>query len=445
MTDPISDALRDTVGDQEVGRRLPRALTPFRTPAYRWLAVSLTASSFAAGVWVVALVWEVIRLDGGPADLSFVTTASAVGVLLPALVAGVVADRVPQRVILLGVGTVELTGMALVALLSAADLNSLWVLAGVAFTTGMAMAFYYPAYSAWLPALVPESDLQAVNGFEGMVRPTIGQAVGPAVAGAVVAAFTPGAAFAIAATSSVVTVLALLKVPQTPVRRTLDPEHATHPVRTALRDMREGLVYMVHTPWLLATLLFASLMILVMMGPLEVLIPFLVKDELGGGPSDHSFVLAGFGIGGALGSLAMASVRMPRRYLTLMNLGWAVACLPFVVIGLTSQVWVVVVCAFVMGALFSAPMVIWGTLLQRRVPPHLLGRVASLDFFVSVSLMPVSMAMAGPVAEWLGLRTTFAIAAIVPGIAAALAIWLANLPADELAHPLRDEPEPVVV
>ena len=98
----------------------------------------------------------------------------------------------------------------------------------------------------------------------------------------------------------------------------------THPVRAALHDMREGFVYMVRTPWLLATLLFASLMVLVMMGPLEVLIPFLVKDELGGGPADHALVLAAFGIGGALGSLVMASVRMPRRYLTLMNLGWGV-------------------------------------------------------------------------------------------------------------------------
>ena len=156
-------------------------------------------------------------------------------------------------------------------------------------------------------------------------------------------------------------------------------------MRTALRDMREGFLYMVRTPWLLATLLFASLMVLVMMGPLEVLIPFLVKDELGGGPSDHALVLAGFGIGGAVGSLAMASVRMPRRYLTLMNLGWGAACLPFLLIGVTTQVWVVVACAFVMGAVFAAPMVIWGTLLQRRVPPALLGRVASLDFFVSVS------------------------------------------------------------
>ena len=125
---------------------------------------------------------------------------------------------------------------------------------------------------------------------------------------------------------------------------------------------------MVRTPWLLATLLFASLMILVMMGPLEVLVPFLIKDRLGGGPGDHAWVLAAFGIGGAVGSLAMASFRMPRRYLTLMNLMWGVGCLPFLVIGFATAVWQVVAAAFVLGALFSAPMVIWGTLLQRRVP-----------------------------------------------------------------------------
>ena len=251
------------------------------------------------------------------------------------------------------------------------------------------------------------------------------------------AAASPSTAFAVAAGSSVVTVLALLKVPQTPIRRTLDAEHTTHPVRTALHDMREGFVYMVRTPWLLATLLFASLMVLVMMGPLEVLIPFLVKDELGGGPSDHAYVLAGFGIGGAVGSLVMASVRMPRRYLTLMNLGWGAACLPFLVIGVTTQIWVVVAVRLRHGRRCSRrPMVIWGTLLQRRVPPALLGRVASLDFFVSVSLMPVSMALAGPVADLIGLQATFAVAGIVPIVVAVVATLWARLPQDELAHPL---------
>jgi MFS family permease len=402
--------------------------------------VALTLSTFASGVWVVALVWEVIRIGGGPAQLSIVATASSVGVLLPALLGGVVADRVPQKLILLVVAAVELAGMALVAALSLTDHTALWHLAGVSFVTGMGMAFYYPAYSAWLPALVPESDLLAVNGFEGMIRPTVGQAIGPAVAGAMVGAVSAGAAVAVAACASLLGLLALTTVPLTPVRRDFASEgERKHPVVSALVDMREGFSFMVRTPWLLSTLLFASLMILVIMGPFEVLIPFLIKDRLDGGPGDHAVVLAAFGIGAAVGSLAMASVRMPRRYLTFMNLTWGIACLPLLVIGFATDVWQVVVAAFVIGVLFDAPMVIWGTLLQRRVPPHMLGRVASLDFFVSISLMPVSMAVVGPVSEAIGLQTTFAIAAVAPIVFAAIAVIWGRLPQDEIAHPLRDE------
>ena len=429
--------------DTSTPRRLPRALTPFRGPAYRRLAVALVLSTFASGVWVVALVWEVIRLGGGPGDLSLVSTAGAVGVLLPALLGGVVADRVPQKLILLAVSALHLVGMGLVAALSVTDTTRLWHLAVVSFVSGVGTAFYYPAYSAWLPALVEESDLLAVNGFEGMVRPTVGQAIGPGVAGAVVGAVSPGAALTVAAAAAGLGLVALAMVPLTPVRRAEGAAEAAdgHPVRSALADMREGWSYMVRTPWLLATLLFASIMLLAMMGPFEVLVPFLVKDKLGGGPGDHALVMTAFGIGGAVGSLTMASIRMPRRYLTLMNLGWGVGCLPFVVMGLATEIWVVAVSAFVLGAMFSYPMVIWGTLLQRRVPPHLLGRVASLDFFVSVSLMPVSMALAGPVSDAIGLRATFFVAGVVPGIAAIVATVAARLPADEIAHPLRDEPD----
>ncbi|TNM38263.1 MFS transporter [Nocardioides albidus] len=445
MTDQLtaSTPLPEPGPPTPAGRRLPRALTPFRHASYRRLGTALVLQTFASGVWVVALVWEVIRIGGGPGQLSVVSTAGAVGVVLPALLGGVVADRIPQKLILLVVAAVELAGMTMVALLSWADLTQLWHLAAVSFVTGMAMAFYYPAYSAWLPALVPESDLMAVNGFEGMVRPTVGQAIGPGVAGVVVGAVSASAALGVAATFSLLGLLALSTVPLTAVRREIAPEDPeTSPagaVMTALADIREGFVYMMRTPWLLATLLFASIMVLVLMGPLEVLIPFLIKDKLGGGPGDHAVVLACFGIGGAVGSLAMASIRMPRRYLTWMNLMWGLGCLPFLVIGFAQDVWVIAVSSFVIGGFFSAPMVIWGTLLQRRVPPHLLGRVASLDFFVSISLMPVSMAIAGPVAELIGLEATFAIAAIVPGVAAIVAVAWARLPADELAHPLRDE------
>ncbi|QZY29203.1 MFS transporter [Nocardioides coralli] len=442
MSDPVADNVVDTIGDQATGRALPRALRPFRAPAYRRLAVSLVATTFGQGVWVVALVWEVIRLGGGPTQLSVVTTANAIGVLLPALLAGVLADRVPQKTILLGVCAVELSAISAVTLLSLTGTTELWHLTVIAFVIGSAMSFYYPAYSAWLPALVAEADLMAVNGFEGMVRPAVGQAIGPAVAGVVVGAASPGAALSIAAGSYVVGFLVLLVVPRTPVRRDLTGAAAGHPVRTALADMAEGYRYMVRTPWLLATLLFASIMVLAVIGPLEVLIPFLVKDVLDGGAGDHALVLAGFGVGSAVGSFAMGSLRMPRRYLTVMNLTWGVSCLPFLVIGAAGHIWVVVAAAVVIGAGFAAPMVIWGTLLQRRVPPALLGRVASLDFFVSLALMPVSMALAGPLAALVGLRAAFVVAGVVPVVVAVVAIWWARLPDDELAHPLRDD-EPV--
>lgn len=413
-------------------------MAPFRHQGYRRLAVSLVLQTFAAGVWTVAIVWEVIRFGGGPAQLSIVTTAGALGILLPALLGGVIADRIPQKSTLLAMTAVELVGMAVIAGLSLSGHNSVWSMAAVALLIGGAMAFYYPAYTAWLPALVPESDLMAVNGFEQMARPALLQAAGPAVAGGVVAAASPGWAVLVAVVASLGGVLALATVPRTAVRRDLAALGTTHPLAAAWHDIREGFGYMVRTPWLLGTLLFASLLVFLVMGPIEVLVPFLVKDRMAGGPEEHAWVLAAFGIGSALGALAMGSARMPRRYLTVMNLGWGVGALPMVVMGVTRSVAVLVIAAFALGVLFSAPMVIWGTLLQRRVPPHLLGRVSGLDFFVSLVFMPVSMAVAGPVAHFIGLEATFVLAGALPALLAVVAIVAFRLPADEIAHPLHD-------
>jgi hypothetical protein len=132
----------------------------------------------------------------------------------------------------------------------------------------------------------------------------------------------------------------------------------------------------------------------------------------------------------------VASLRLPRRYLTVMNLLWGVGCIPIVVFGLGVELWVMVAAGAVMGATFQAGMVVWGTLLQRRVPPALLGRVSSLDFFVSLSFMPLSMALAGTVGEVVGLTTVFLVAGLAPIVLAVAAIVWARMPADELAHPL---------
>ena len=95
-----------------------------------------------------------------------------------------------------------------------------------------------------------------------------------------------------------------------------------------------------------------------------------------------------------------------------------------------------VVASFAVGFTDAVAVVIWGTLLQRRVPPHLLGRVSSLDFFVSLSFMPLSMALAGPVGERVGIPVAFVVAAVVPPVLAVIALVAWRLPRDEVAHPL---------
>ncbi|WP_164990526.1 MFS transporter [Agromyces albus] len=417
----------------------PRALRPLRNASYRWLAAALVSSLVGSGIWMVGLVWQIVDIGGGAAELSLVAGASAVGMLLTTLLGGALADRIPQRRILLVVEIVRAASVGIVALLSLTGTLAVWQLAAVALVGGVMAGLYYPAYSALLPSVVPEDQLLAANGFEGMARPVLMQAGGPALASGLIAISSPGAALAVAALTGLVAAVCILKLPELPVRGER-PEAESggtrHPAVALLVDVREGFVYMVRTPWLLGTLTFASLLIFLIMGPFEVLVPFVIKDVAGGGPGDHALILAAFGIGGAVGSMVVASLRLPRRYLTVMNLLWALGCLPLAVFGLTDQIWVMVLAAFLVGAAFNGGVVIWGTLLQRRVPPEMLGRVSSLDFFVSLAFMPVSMAFAGPAGESLGLPVVFLIAGVAPLVIGVVAIIAARMTRDEIAHPL---------
>ena len=421
--------------------RLPAALAPFRAPQYRILALSLVLSLFGLGVWLVTLPFQVERLGGGPTDLSLIAAIGAAGMLVFVLIAGAVADRIPQKLVLVTIETVKSFAAAGIAVLALTGALELWHLAALALVFAIGDAFFFPAYSAMLPSVLPPEQLLAANGFEGMLRPSIMQAAGPAIGAIVVGAFSPGAAFLLFAISQALAAVALGFLRTTPVRREFsEEEQGAHPLAGAMSDIAEGFRYMVRTPWLLSTLLFACLLILLIMGPIEVLLPFLVDEQTGLGEAGFAAALAAFGAGGALGSLAVASLRLPRRYLTVMILGWGLGCLPMAGLGFTDQLWVIIVLLFVTGAFFSGAQVIWGTLLQRRVPPALLGRVSSLDFFVSLLLMPVSMALAGPVGEWIGFPPVFLVAGVIPTLLAVLALWLPRLDRDELAHPLDSAP-----
>lgn len=414
-----------------------RALRPFAHREYRVLITALAISIFGSGMWAVAMVYEVIHLGGGPLELSVVAAAGSVGLVTFLLAGGIAADRVPQRLLIIAVEGANLAVVATVSGLAMAGLLELWHLALGAFVLGVGAAFFFPAYSAILPRILPPEDLLAANGLEGTMRPLLQQAAGPAVAGILVAALSPAYAVTGVAACHLLAFSILNLLHRQPASAAAVQEGQGQRAKTSLRhDLREGVSYTVRTPWLLWTLLWACISVLFLIGPIEVLVPFVVRDQLGGDARMFGFLLAIMGVGGAAASLATASFPLPRRYLTVMMVSWGAGSLPIAALGIMDSFWAVAAALFVFGATGGVGMVIWGTLLQRRVPPHLLGRVSSLDFFVSLALMPVSMALAGPAAEVLPLWLIFLVAGTVCPVMAVVAMVVARMPADELAHPL---------
>jgi DHA3 family tetracycline resistance protein-like MFS transporter len=391
---------------------------------------AVALSIFAEGMWTVVMALQVIALDNDPAALSLVATCLGAGLVAFVLVGGIAADRFSQRAIIIAVEAVNLAAVSAVATLGLLGALRIWHLAVAAAVLGIAAAFFFPAYSAILPRILPAEQLLAANGVEGVVRPVFQRSVGPAVAGMVVGATLPSVGAVVVAALFGLGLLLLIAtrppyVPQQPA-----PSRVLH-------DLRDGFRFMLRTPWLLSTLLFASMFVLVVLGPIEVLLPFIAQQRFADGARAYGFILAFFGVGSALGALAVSSARMPRRYLTVMMTMWGAGSIPLVVVGTTSSFPVMAAATFVVGVTDGAGMVIWGTLLQRRVPTAMLGRVSSLDFFVSLAFMPVSFAIVGPLSKVVSMQTIFIVAGVAPVLLAAVAVTAARMPRDELANPLR--------
>ncbi|PRC42788.1 MFS transporter, partial [Mycobacterium sp. ITM-2017-0098] len=286
-----------------------RVLAPFRFREYRILMAAVSLSIFAEGMWTVVMALQVIELDNDPTSLSLVATCLAAGLVAFVLVGGLAADRVSQRGIIIVVTAVNTVVVAVVAALGIVGALRIWHMAVAAAALGIAAAFFFPAYSAILPRILPAEQLLAANGVEGVVRPVFQRAVGPATAGLVVGATVPSAgAVVVAGLFGVGLVLLVATRPPTVTTA------AQHDRPHLLRDLRDGCVFVVQTPWLLWTLLFASMFVLVVLGPIEVLLPFVIAERFDHGAQTYGFILAFFGMGSALGALAVSSRRLPRRY-----------------------------------------------------------------------------------------------------------------------------------
>ena len=411
-----------------------RVLAPLRFREFRLLIGAVSIFIFAEGMWTVVMALQVIALADDPTALSLVATCLAGGMLAFILIGGIVADRVSQRAIIITVEAVNVAAVGAVAALSALGALRLWHMAFASAVLGAGTAFFFPAFSAYLPRIVEKQYLLAANGIEGMIRPTLGQAMGPALAGVLVGATFP--ALGITAVAVLFAVGLILLVAMRPERAEQLAIDTNLEKRHPLADLRDGLLFVVRSRWLLWTLLFASVWVLLAMGPMDVLLPFIARQRFVHGGQIYGFVLAAYGLGSALGALVVSTRLLPRRYLTVMMMLWGLGSLPLAVVGVTRSFPVMAIALFVVGLASGAGMVIWGTLLQRRVPAQMLGRVSSLDFFVSLSFMPLSMAVAGPLSKVVPVEVIFAAAGVLPMVLAAVALVAARMPHDEIAHPL---------
>jgi DHA3 family tetracycline resistance protein-like MFS transporter len=366
-------------------------------------------------VYVVALAWQVYDLSESPTALSVVGVAWTLPLAVFVLLGGVVTDRVERRRVMIAADIARAVAATSIGILSVTGAVELWHLVALAAVFGTGDAFFGPAFTSIVPQIVPRELLLQANALDQFVRPLAFMLVGPALGGWIVAAIGPGEAFLFDAATFVVSALTLLFLRPRP----LAPADGR---LSLLRDLREGFAFVRAHAWLWATLLAAAVFLLAYWGPVEVLVPFRVRTELGGDADDFGLVLACGGVGSILAALALGARGFPRRHITFMYLGWGLGSLALVGLGLATAVWQLMAITLVEGALFTAGMVIWGTLLHTLVPGGLLGRVTSLDWFVSTSLVPVSFALTGPVSAALGVQTT-----LVAGGLVACAVTLAFL------------------
>jgi Transmembrane secretion effector len=196
---------------------------------------------------------------------------------------------------------------------------------------------------------------------------------------------------------------------------------------SVLRELGEGWRFVRGRVWLWATFASAAIAYLCFMGPVEVLLPYLVKNELEGSARDLGMVFAAGGIGSVACALAMGQRDIPRRGISFIYASWTLATLAVAGYGLSSAMWQLMLAALAFNALETAGTIVWATLKQRHVPRAMLGRVSSIDWLISIGLLPVSFALTGPVAEAIGTRGTLVAAGVVGAVVTCAAFFVPGM------------------
>ncbi len=400
----------------------------------------MTVSLIGDGVLLIALAWKVYELSNKPSSMAVVGLAMTIPHVALLLLGGVVSDRFDRRRVMIASDAIRGTAIGILGVLAVTDQLHLWHVFVLVAVYGAGTAFFGPAFDALVPDIVHDDNLIQANAIEQFARPAAHGLAGPALGGLLIAAGGSGVAFLVDSATFLVSMACLLRVRTPADRRRARPSEVA-----VLDDVKEGFRFVRANPWLWATLLAATFAYLLFTGPVDVLLPYLVKNELNAGAGTLGLILAVGGIGAIGAALAVGTLGTPKRGMTFIYVAWTVSTLALVGYGLARNAWQAAMVSFVFNALETAGTVVWLTTKQRLVPRALLGRVSSFDWFISTGLVPLSFAIVAPVTAAIGARNTLMIAG---GLGAAVTfafLWVPGVrAADHLAAPPDLEPGPAM-
>ena len=398
-----------------------KILAPFRIRDFSLYWTARATSWIGDGVMVVALPWQVYELTNSPTAMGIVGAAQMVPIFAFTLFGGVASDRLDRKKVILASEIVRGLAAGAAGVLAVTGELELWHVGVMVVVFGLGQAFAGPAFGSILPQIVPDGLLVQANSALYTMNTIAIRLGGPALGGLLVAAFGTGVAFLLDAASFLVGAFAISLLATPTVARAVDPSGR----RSIFADIREGFGYVRGRTWLWGTILWWLVVAPFGTAPYVVLLPYLMKNDLGGGPGDLGLLFAAGGVGGVAMSLFLSQLRIPRRHVTFMYAMCAFGITDLFFYSLTQAPWQTMVIAFLAEGALTGGILVWNTLVQRAVPNEFLGRVRSMDSFAAFALTPVAMAVVGPAADAVGVRPVLAVSGIA---ASALTIAVFLLP-----------------
>jgi len=387
-----------------------RSAAPLREREFRLLFAGRTISLVGSAIAPVALAFAVLDLTGSKTDLGLILACREIPLILFLLVGGIWADRLPRNRVMVGANLASAFAQAGAAALLITGNAQVWHLAALAAINGSASAFFFPASAAVVPQTVPPPLLQQANALLQLAMNTamIG---GAALAGFLVAGVGSGWAIAVDSGTYALAAafVALMRLPA--VLR----EEATgfiHDLVTGWREFRSR-------TWLWVIVLQFSFLLMVTSGAFSVLGPVVADEELGGAKAWGAILTAqaaGLVAGGLLGLRFR-----PRRMLVAATLGILLFPTTLIALGFPLGIPAIAAAAFLAGMGSEIFGLLWHTTMQQEIPAEKLSRVYSYDALGSIGLVPVGYAIAGPIADAIGVRATLWGAAAI-GIGVTLAV-----------------------